>query len=256
MNLLLLLLSATLHAPPTGDLLQRAGKAEEAFWEQLSAVNCVESVEQEKLGPNGKVVYRQQSDFDYLAVLQLTGNDLLMEESRAPIRRSGEKPGGEKKTMPLLITNGFSTFGFIFHPFYQGAFEYSAPRPVTVEGRALQQVDFRQARNGRSPSVLKLREREYPLAWRGTAWIDRETASVVRIQAGLMSGMEDLGLKAVDADVRYARVEFKGDAAAHWLPAVATVEVETSRQHWRNVHHFGNYRLFSVDVKQDMGAPK
>lgn len=251
MNLLLLLLSATIHQAPPADLLQRAGKAEERFWDELSAVNCVESVEQDKLGPNGKVLYRQQSDFDYLAVLQLTGNDLLLEESRAPIRQ-----GGEKKSLPLLITNGFSTFGFIFHPFYQGGFEYSAPRPVEMDGRQLQQVDFRQARGGRSPSVLKLREREYPLAWQGTAWIDPESAAVVRIQAGLMSSMEDLGLKTMSADVRYAPVEFTGAAAPHWLPQVATVEVETLRQHWRNVHRFSKYRLFSVDVKQDVGAPK
>lgn len=251
MNLLLLLLAATIHPAPPADLLQRAGKAEERFWEDLSAVNCVESVEQEKLGPNGKVVYRQQSDFDYLAVLQLTGNELLLEESRAPIRQ-----GSGKKSLPLLITNGFSTFGFIFHPFYQGGFEYSVPRSVEMDGRQLQQVDFRQAPGGRSPSALKLREREYPLQWQGTAWIDPESASLVRIRAGLMTSMEDLGLKAMSADVRYARVEFKGDATPHWLPETATVEVETLRQHWRNVHRFIRYRLFSVDVKQDVGAPK
>jgi hypothetical protein len=253
MNLLLflLLLSAATHPVRDAGLLQRAGKAEELFWEQLAAVNCVESVEQEKLGSNGKALSRQLSDFDYLAVLQFTGDDLLMEESRAPIRQSDQKKG-----LPLLITNGFSTFGFIFHPFYQGGFEYSAPRPVVVEGRQLEQIDFRQARGGRSPTVLKLREREYPLAWQGTAWIDPESAAVVRIQAGLMSSMEDLGLKAIRADVRYTRVEFKEDAAPHWMPEVATVEVETLRQHWRNVHRFSKYRLFSVDVKQDVGAPK
>jgi hypothetical protein len=235
----------------SGDFLQRAGKAVELFWDQLAAVNCVESVEQEKLGPNGKVLYRQQSDFDYLAVLQLTGNDLLLEESRAPVHEAAAK-----KNVPLLITNGFSTFEFIFHPLYQGGFEYSDPRPVDVDGRKLLLIGFRQARGGRSPSVLKLREREYPIAWQGSAWIDPNSTAVVHVQASLPGGMPDLGLKTMTADVRYASVEFKGDPAAHWLPSIATVEVETTRQHWRNVHRFGKYRLFSVDVKQDVGAPK
>jgi hypothetical protein len=251
MKALILLFSTIVSLPAATDLLERTGKAVELFWDQLAAVNCVEHVEQEKLGPGGKVLYRQRSDFDYLAVLQLNGNDLLLEESRAPIRQAVEKKG-----VPLLITNGFSTFEFIFHPLYQGGFEYSAPHPAQMDGRAMWQVEFRQARGGRSPSVLKLRQREYPIAWQGTAWIDRETAAVVRIQADLESSMDDLGLKTMNAEVRYAPVEFKDDPAAHWLPAVATVEVETARQHWRNVHSFSRYRLFSVDVKQDVGAPK
>jgi hypothetical protein len=232
------------------DLLDRAGKAVELFWDQLSAVDCVESVTQEKLGPNGKILYRQQSDFDYLAVLQLSGNDLLLEESRAPIRQAEAK-----RSVPLLVTNGFSAFEFIFHPLYQGGFEYSEPRPVESDGRALWLVEFHQARGGRSPSVLKLREREYPVSWQGSAWIDRQSSAVVRIQAAA-GGMEDLGVKTMLSDVRYAPIEFKGDPAAHWLPAVATVEVETTRQHWRNLHRFTKYKLFSVDVKQDVGAPK
>ena len=125
-------------------------------------------------------MFRQQTDFDYIAILQLTGNDLIVDESRTMVRA----PQHENK-LPLLITNGFSTFELIFHPFYQGAYEFSAPETVQVEGRLLFQIRFRHVHGARSPSVLKLRQREYPVEWQGTAWIEPASGAVVRVSAEL-----------------------------------------------------------------------
>jgi hypothetical protein len=108
----------------------------------------------------------------------------------------------------------------------------------------------------RSPSVLKLRQREYPVEWQGTAWIEPASGAVVRVSAGLMTSMEDIGLKSLTADVRYSRVEFSSEQGAHWLPSTAVIEVETPHQRWRNIHSFGQYKLFSVDVKTGLGSSK
>jgi len=35
------------------------------------------------------------------------------------------------------------------------------------------------------------------------------------------------------------------------VPAKAVVELKTPRQHWRNVHTFHNYKLFSTEATQD-----
>jgi hypothetical protein len=236
---------------PNGDLLRLAAKSVASFWDELQAVNCVETVEQQKLNPNGKSMFRQQTDFDYLAILQLTGNDLIVDESRTMVRA----PEHENK-LPLLITNGFSTFELIFHPFYRGAYEFSAAEAVQVEGSPLLQIAFRHVHGARSPSVIKLRAREYPVEWQGTAWIDPASGAVVRVSAALMGSMEDIGLKSLTADVRYARVDFKGEQGAHWLPATAVIEVETPHQRWRNTHTFSQYRQFSVDVKTEVGSSK
>jgi hypothetical protein len=233
------------------DMLRRTSAAAESLWDRISAVNCVELVDQQKLGGNGKIVYRQQSEFDYLAVLQLAANDLMVDESRQALHGPGNS-----KPLPLLITNGFSVFAFIFHPFYRGGFEFSTPQPVLVDNQALLEVRFRGVHGARSPSVLKLRNRDYPLEWQGTAWIEPESGAVVRVSAGLGNNMEDLGLKSLHADVRYSPVDFKDESGIYWLPAAATVEVETARQHWRNVHTFTRYRRFSVDVKSGVEAPR
>ena len=235
----------------TQELLHLTGHALQEFWEQFSNVDCVENVQQTKLGPNGKAAYKQDSSFDYLISLQLTGRDILVEESRVPIGKHEQH-----STVPLLLTNGFSTLVFIFHPAFQSSFEFSAATPVEFEGRSLVEVTFRHSPGGRSPSVLKLTNRDYPLDWQGTAWIDPSTGAIARISTSLMPGMEDLGLKTLAADVRYARVNFKDQLEAYWLPETATIEVETARQHWRNVHTFDKYRVFAVDATSKTEVPK
>ncbi len=234
-----------------GELLRRTAKSVAAFWDELQAVDCVETVDQQKLNADGKTMFRQQTDFDYIAILQLTGNDLIVDESRTLVRA----PQHQNK-LPLLITNGFSTFELIFHPFYQGAYEFSAPETVQVDGKELLQIGFRHVHGARSPSVLRLRQREYPVEWQGTAWIEPASGAVVRVSARLMESMEDMGLKSLTADVRYARVDFKGEQGSHWLPATAAIEVETAHQKWRNTHTFSNYKHFSVDVKTEVGPTK
>jgi hypothetical protein len=38
----------------------------------------------------------------------------------------------------------------------------------------------------------------------------------------------------------------------YWLPAYATVEVESRHQHWRNTHIFSAYKRFSVNTKEQV----
>jgi hypothetical protein len=233
------------------ELLHLTGNALQDFWARLSNVDCVETVQQTKLGPNGKATYKQDSSFDYLVSLQLTGDDILVEESRVPIVKREERGA-----VPLLLTNGFSTLAFIFHPAFQSSFEFSPPKPVEFQGTSLVEVQFHHLAGGRSPSVLQLTNRNYPVDWQGTAWIDPVTGAIVRISASMMPGLEDLGLKKLAADVRYSRVRFKDQPDSYWLPETATIEVETARQHWRNVHSFDKYRVFAVDVSTKTEVPK
>ena len=57
--------------PPLQDVLRLSARAVESFWEHLGSVNCTETVEQTRLGKDLKPVFRQQSAYDYLVLLQL-----------------------------------------------------------------------------------------------------------------------------------------------------------------------------------------
>ncbi len=229
---------------PLGEFLNRTGKAVELLQSQLPRVTCMETLSQTRFGKDGKSQHHQDSVFDYLVLMQQDGNEPTVEESRVAQRQ----PANEKKVL-LLVTTGFSTLALIFHPYFQSSFEYEPLPDEALEGKSMLRLRFRHVRGSRSPTALRLRGRDYPLELEGTAWIDPDSGAIARIDAGLMSPMEDVGLRAFRSVVRYAPMKFDGVEQIHWLPIAASIEVETARQHWLNTHHFTNYKRFSVTTQ-------
>lgn len=246
---LLIAAPARAAGPPLAELLDHIGRQMEKFWSYFSSVTCTETVTQWKLGDRDKVLFTQHETFDYLIALQSSGLDISVDESRIQKAHTASKGSAA-----LLETNGFSIFSLIFHPLYQDRFEFqSLPDDLSGDHRLLC-VAFRQVVPERPLSVLRLREREYPLPWRGTAWIDPASWAVVRIKAGLGDSMADFGLLQLAADVTYSAVKFS-DSTVYWLPARATIDAETRRQHWRNTHQFAGYKRFSVDTDVKLSTP-
>ena len=229
-------------------LLQRTAKQVSSFLDVLSETNCTERVLQEKLGDNGKVVEKEASTYDYLIILSTDGGELTLSESRIAPENAKQK----KLTSPLLISNGFSTLFLIFHPYYSAGFQFTDEGEESFEGRTFAKVHFQHIPGTRSPAALAVRGREYPLDLTGTAWVDVATGVIGKLTANIDSGMEDVGLHMLRSEMRFAPVTFHDSPESFWLPAQVTVEVETRHQHWRNTHHFSDYKRFSVNTKEQM----
>lgn len=246
--LLLSGLTLALAGPmPLAELLSRTGRAVEEFGARFAGVTCAETVSQLRLRANGKILYQQESVFDYLVLTQQTDNGLRVSESRLPQRQSTSP-----SSLPMLATSGFSTLLLIFHPYYQGSFEYQQLADDVLDGRRVQRIGFQHIRGSRTPTALRWRKKDYPLELRGTAWIDPDSGAIVRIIAGLASPMEDVGLRSFQSMVQYAPVRFEGVQDAYWLPQLASVDVLMAHQHWHNTHRFENYRRFSVTTKTNV----
>ena len=235
---------AKAETTPLEDLLLRTGRVVETFWGQISGVTCREAISQSKLDLKGKTIYQQEGVFDYLVLLRMEGQDLSVEESRV----SQREPHSKKK-VTLLVTSGFSTLVLIFHPYYQSSFEFSQQSEEMLDGKHLLRVRFQPIPGARSPSALMAGGREFALALEGTAWIEPDSGAIVRITARLETPLEDIGLRRMESDVRYAPVSFEGGAAVYWLPVSASIEAETTQQRWRNVHRFSGYRKFTVNSR-------
>jgi hypothetical protein len=233
---------------PTHDLLDRTSTQISKFLDQFSDTKCTEQVTQEKFKPNGKVEYKEQSTFDYLVILTNVGGELSLAESRLALRVPNH--GKHDKTPSLLISNGFATLFLVFHPYYANSFQFSDGGPDTIDGRKLAKIQFRHIRDMRSPAALALRGREFPLEIAGTAWVDPQTAAIVKIESEVGKTLEDVGLKTLRSEVTYAPVPFKGVEQTYWYPQQAIVEVESPRQHWRNTHKFTDYKRFSVSTEE------
>lgn len=236
-------------AAPPDKLLARAEHRMEQFWDQFSAVTCTETVEQQKLGDDGKVLIKKRSAYDYLVLLLLSGGDLTVQESRLLQGKPAKEAG-----RALLSTSGFSTLALIFHPHFRESFVFS-DQGADPNSPWLHRLHFEQVHGKPTPSVLQLRSRDYPLEWQGTAWIESATANIARIRVALKSSLADIGLQKLESDVRYGAVSFAGHADSPWMPQTASIEADTVHQHWRNVHTFTRYKQFSVSTDSKTETP-
>ena len=230
------------------DLLQRTANRTSAFVEQLSDVKCTEQVRQEKLGNDNKVELKEDSTYDYLVILTNTGGDLNLSESRLPIHEAKK----DRKNTSMLLSNGFATLFLVFHPYYSAGFKFTLVGEELLDGRNMEKVSFQHISGMKSPAALALRGREYPLELNGTAWIEAETGSIAKIEAGVGDTLQDVGLKAMSSEIDFAPLKFSDLPQTYWFPTQARVEVETLRQHWRNLHQFTAYKKFPVSTEEQV----
>lgn len=240
----------TPDAQKLSQLLERTSKQTSQFLEQFSDVKCTEQVQQEKLGKDEKVQLNEESTYDYLVILSNEGGDLSIAESRIPVHEAKK----DRKNTSMLLSNGFATLFLVFHPYYSDAFKFTLAGEEELNGRILEKVSFEHIPGMKSPAALALRGREYPLELKGTAWIEAETGSIAKIEAGIADTLEDVGLKALSSEIEFAPLTFKDARQTYWFPTQARVEVETPKQHWRNLHQFTQYKKFSVTTEEQVAT--
>lgn len=229
------------------DLLSRTSEQTTALVNEFSNVQCLEHVEQEKFRDDGKVESKEESSFNYLILLANNGGDLTLQESRIAVH----EPKAGKKNTPMLLSNGFATLFLVFHPAYSASFHFTSAGQEVANGRVLDKVAFEHVTGMRSPAALALRGREYPLELSGMAWIDDATGAITKIEATIGNTLQDVGLKSLQSEIDFSPSAFHGNKQTYWLPAVASIDVQTPRQHWRNTHHFNDYKEFSVGTEEN-----
>ena len=158
---------------------------------ELGNLHCKESVVQQKLSSSGHVQTTERSTFDYLVMMEGNGDDFQLNESRLETKAAPHRP------LPMLVTNGFSTLLLVFHPYYSNSFEFEAGPDDTVEGVPTRTVRFKHIRGQRTLAALALRNREFPLELQGTAWFDKKTGQVLKMESTLVDDMSDTLVIAV-----------------------------------------------------------
>jgi hypothetical protein len=244
--------SAEPNHEPLDKILDRVTHRVSGFLDLFSDVKCTEQVTQEKFKPNGKVELEEQSTYDYLVLFTNVGGELSLAESRLPVKQA---TADRKKDISMLLSNGFATLFLVFHPYYVNSFEFTDAGADLLNGHNARKIRFQHIRNTRSIAALALRGREYPLEMSGTAWVDPGTGNLLRIEAGIGSTLEDIGMKSLQSEVTFAPVTFhqddlRPDDPVYWFPSEAVIEVETPKQHWRNTHRFSAYKQFSVATEE------
>jgi hypothetical protein len=232
----------------SNDTLLRARILVDKFFEQTSNVVCNEDVAQTLVGKNGKPMYREESVFEYQLLANHRSGSLRLVESREAHKAAFRDP-----TKTLLITNGFASMLLILHQNYEPSYVFTPVAEETIDGRALVKIHFQPVAGSSSPAAIQLRNRNYPLPLIGDIWIDRQSGSVVKLLSSLESNMDDLGLHNLRSEIHYSIVQFHDPEEAYWMPASAIIDVQTPKQHWRNVHRFTDYRRFRATIQVEFG---
>jgi hypothetical protein len=234
-------------APPVSprlDALLLARKSVEAFFEQSANVICTENVTQALIGKNGKANYREDSVFDYQLQTSSKSGSLKLVELR-----DTRKAAFRDSARTLLITNGFTAMLLIMHPNYEASYHFEPAEEETVDGVKHVKINFKAVPGAASPVALQLRGQNYPIPLAGTIWIEPQSGAVTKVVAALDSSFSDLGLQGLRSEIHYAMVRFHDPEESYWMPVSAIIDVETPKQHWRNIHRFTGYKRFRATIR-------
>jgi hypothetical protein len=248
---------AVAEAPPAAplspamDALVRARKRVEKYFEQATNVVCTENVTQAVVGKNGKAFYREDSVFDYQMQASTNSGSLKLLESR-----DTRKAAFRDSARSLLITNGFTSMLLIIHPTYETSYVFEPGGDETLDGILYVRINFKPVPGASSPAAMQLRGKNYPIPLSGTIWIEPQTGAIAKLVASMDSSLSDLGLQAMRSEIHYATVHFHDPEESYWMPASAVIDVETSRQHWRNMHRFAGYKRFRATIQVEEAESK
>jgi hypothetical protein len=225
-----------------------ARKLIDNFFEQTSNVVCTENVSQTLVGKNNKPMYREESVFEYQMQSNTRSGSFRLVETRDARKAAFRDP---YKT--LLITNGFASMLLVLHENYESSYVFEPVSEETVDGRTVLKVHFKPVPGASSPAAVQLLGRNYPMQLKGDIWIDEESSAVVKLTSSLDGSLDDLGLHELRSEIHYSIVQFHAPEEAYWMPASAVIDVETPKQHWRNIHRFTDYRRFRATIQVDLG---
>jgi hypothetical protein len=233
------------------DALVRARKLVEKYFEEASNVVCTENVTQALVEKNGKANYREDSVFDYQMRASTNSGSLKLVESR-----DTRKAAFRDSARSLLITNGFTSMLLIIHPTYEASYTFEPGGNESLDGVTYVRIHFRPVPGASSPAAMQLRGKNYPIPLSGTMWIEPQSGAVVKLAASMESSLSDLGLQAMRSEIHYAVVNFHDPEESYWMPVSAVIDVETARQHWRNIHRFAGYKRFKATIRVEEAESK
>jgi hypothetical protein len=236
---------------PGMEALMRARKTVEKYFEQAANVVCTENVTQVVVGKGGKANYREESVFDYQLQANTNSGSLKLVESR-----DTRKAAFRDSARTLLITNGFTSMLLIIHPAYESSYTFESAGEESIDGVTLAKINFKAVPGASSPAALQLRGQNYPIPLSGTIWIEQQSGSVAKLIASMDSSLNDLGLQGMRSEIHYATVHFHDPEESYWMPISAVIDVETPRQHWRNIHRFAGYKRFRATIQVEEAERK
>jgi len=241
-------------------VLQSASTRVEELVQNLDRYTATENLEHFDLSPGGSKTSRETRKFNYLVEIHQMGTtDLDVEE-----HRSGWMPTEKIRGYPVrtefpedIETTGLPMLALIFHPRLQARYEFACEGLGSWQGHPAWVVHFRQrADQTNSMLTYHVGNRSAPVGLRGRAWIDATTSQIVAMESDILHPVPEIELTRDHQLIEYGPVRFRSKPLELWLPKSADWYCTLKNHRYYRRHTFTNFLLYSVDDKEELGAPR
>jgi tetratricopeptide (TPR) repeat protein len=217
--------------------------------------SSLEDIHQEKLGRKGAVTNTQNQKFRYLCMVPHQAWGPGFTEYRADL--SGNEASVKGLEQGFMLTKGFTSAEFIFHPIYRTESNFRYLGRQTVNNQNTYVVAFAQI-PGKAHFSGKFRQEHSTVTTlsQGIAWIDPTNFQIIRLHTDLLTPLPELRLEKEAMNIDFREVHFKALDGSLWLPEDVTVTLDWNGRVLRNTHEYSDFKIFNVDSSEKIGKPK
>ena len=240
-------------------VMQSASERVEELVRNLDRYTATENIEHFDVNAKGVMNSRDTRKFNYLVEIHTVGtNDLDVEEHRSGWMPTEKIRGYPERTEfpDNVVTVGLPMLALIFHPRLQSRYEFACEGLSSWQGRRAWAIHFRQ-RPDQNNSLLTYRvgDQSVAVGLKGRAWIDAETSQIVAVESDMLHPIPDVQLSRDHQLIEYGPVRFRDKPLELWLPKSADWYCSLKGHRYYRRHIFSGFLLFSVDDKEEIGAP-
>ncbi|HEY2821915.1 MAG TPA: VWA domain-containing protein [Candidatus Acidoferrum sp.] len=231
-------------------VLAQAGARATELVTNIQNFTAQERIEFRILGGVGSQYDSGSDDFDYSAVLVHHPQGYTIQEGRNPA--PGSRP------FPIDTHDlGLPEMALMFLPEFQRNYDMTCAGAGVWEGHLTWMINLRQRKDrpDRTASFTARNGVVYPAPLKGRAWIAQDSGEVVHLEIGLMHPILAIDIESWFLSIDYAPVHFKTRNIEIWLPQFAEAYRESETRRTITSHEFSDFRLFSVDTKQEANSP-
>lgn len=246
-------LSPAASQQPLAPLLQKVGRNVAALVRNFPNVTSREEVLEQRLSGAGGVHDESYQEFRYLSLPRNDKGDVGFVEYRTDSKMRPAEPKGLYNG--YLVTKGFVSLPLYFYPEYQALSRFRYLGSEVTDKRKTEVLAFAQTPSAKVGEEFSFNGRSVHVLTQGLAWIDPTDDQIIRLRMDLLAPVAEIGLRSQTTQIKFATVRFSGAALRLWLPREVEVETEWCGTFFRNVHSYSDFKLFTVDTRQQKRIP-
>ena len=233
------------------DVLSQAGARVEELVHNLDRFSATEVIQHQPVSRSGKLRSPEIQKFNYVYSMKEGSDGYMISEEN---RDMSKNPDGFPDQVATLGSPGLV---LVFHPNYVRDFRMSCEGLGNWHGQPAWQIRFEELPSRlHRMSMIVMDRKNYDLRLRGIAWILEDSYQVAHLEFDLAETIPKIRLRLDHQVIEYLPVSFPNSDTTIWLPSSAELYMDFRGHRFYRRHTYTNFKLFSVMVQQQFGAPR